>query len=183
MTCIAGVVARGAVHLGGDSIAIGGYAMDVRTTPKVWRRGWFVIGCAGSLRAADVLRYRFAPTPPPADPSFDLHRYMATDFVDALRDVLKAHGVLAVENNAEEVQAELLVGARGRLFTIDDDLQVGESEHAFAAIGCGRDLAMGALYATKGAPRSRLTKALHAAESFSAGVRAPFRFATLPRSR
>jgi hypothetical protein len=171
------------VHLGADSIAIGGYAMDVRTTPKVFRRGWFVIGCAGSFRAWDVIRYRFAPTPPPASPSFDLHRYMATDFVDALRDVLKTHGVMVVENNTEEANLSLLVGIRGRLFTLDEDLQVGESEHAFAAIGCGRDLAMGALYATKGAPRARLTTALRASEAFSAGVCAPFRFATLPRSR
>jgi ATP-dependent protease HslVU (ClpYQ) peptidase subunit len=182
VTCVCGIVDRGAVHLGADSIAIAGYTMEVRATPKVVRRDWFVIGCAGSFRAWDVLAYRFAPTPPPASPSFDLHRYMATDFVDELRTVLKAHGVMVVENNAEEVNASLIVGIRGRLFTLDDDLQVGESTTAYAAIGCGRDLALGALYAVgkKGSPRSRLTTALRAAQTFSAGVRAPFRFATLP---
>jgi ATP-dependent protease HslVU (ClpYQ) peptidase subunit len=183
MTCVAGIVERGGVYLGGDSIAVGGYAMEVRAMPKVFRHGPFVIGCAGSFRVADVIRYRFEPPLP--DAASDLHRYMATVFADTLRDVLKAHGVVNVENNIEEAPAELLVGVRGRLFTVNDDFHVGESVHRFAAVGCGSDLAMGALYAlgTRGTPRERLTKALHAAEAFSAGVRAPFRFATLTRDR
>jgi ATP-dependent protease HslVU (ClpYQ) peptidase subunit len=178
VTCVAGIAERGAVYLGADSIAIGGYAMDVRATPKVFRHGAFLIGCAGSFRVADVIRYRFEPPPLTRD---DLHRYLATAFVDALRDVLKGHGVAVVENNAEESPAEILVGVRGRLFTIDDDLHVGESCHGFAAVGCGRDLALGALYAlgSRGTPRRRLTTALTAAESFSAGVRSPFTFATI----
>jgi ATP-dependent protease HslVU (ClpYQ) peptidase subunit len=128
-----------------------------------------------------VIRYRFDPPPPNGT---DLHRYMATTFVDALRDVVKSHGVAVVENNAEISPAEMLVGVRGRLFTIDDDLHVGESTHGFAAAGCGRDVALGALHALgrKGSPRTRLTAALHAAEAFCAGVRAPFRFATLGRT-
>jgi ATP-dependent protease HslVU (ClpYQ) peptidase subunit len=182
MTCVVGIAERGAVYLGGDSIAVGGYTMDTRATPKVFRHGPFVIGCAGSLRASDVLRYRFAPNAPPK--KFDLHRYMATDFVDAVREVLKAHGVMVVENGAEATPTEFIVGLRGRLFTLDDDLQVGESTHGFAAVGCGRDLALGALYAMPtGDPRARLTTALRAAQAFSAGVRAPFRFATLSRER
>lgn len=183
MTCVCGIAERGRVYLGADSIAVGGYSMDVRATPKVFRRGPFVIGCANSLRAADVIRYRFHPLPLPVNPSFNLHRYMATDFVDALRDVLKAHGVMVVENSAEEAPLELVVGVRGRLFTLDDDLQVGESTHDFAAVGCGRDLALGALYASTGTPRTRLTTALRAAQAFSAGVRAPFRFVTLAKER
>lgn len=182
MTCICGIAERGAVYLGADSIAVGGYLMELRTTPKVFRHGPFVIGCAGSLRASDVIRYRFAPNAPP--PKFDLHRYMATDFVDAMRDVLKSHGIMVVENGAEETPTEFVVGLRGRLFTIDDDLQVGESTRGFTAVGCGRDLALGALYALQsGDPRARITTALRAAQAFSAGVRAPFRFITLQRER
>ena len=182
MTCVVGIAERGAVFLGADAIAVGGYAMQTRATPKVFRHGPFVIGCANSFRAADVIRYRFEP-PPPYDADDDLHRYMATAFVDALRDALKSHGVTVIENNAEEVPANLLVGIRGRLFVIDDDFHVGESCHAFDAVGCGSDLALGALHALggTGSPRTRLTKALHAAQAFSAGVRGPFTFVTLPR--
>lgn len=183
MTCVCGIAERGGVYLGADSIAVGGYTMDVRATPKVFRHGPFVIGCANSFRAADVIRYRFEP--PPLPRTADLHRYMASAFVDGLRDALKTHGVTSVDNNAEASPIELLVGVRGQLFTIDDDLHVGASEHRFAAAGCGRDLALGALYAlgTNGTPRARLSTALHAAQAFSAGVRAPFRFVTLARDR
>jgi ATP-dependent protease HslVU (ClpYQ) peptidase subunit len=183
VTCVVGLVDRGAVYLGGDSIAVGGYSMDVRATPKVFKHGPFVIGCAGSLRAADVVRYRFSPPLPPDSHTLDLHRYMATDFVDELRTALKSHGVVVVENNAEEAPCDFIVGVRGRLFTIEGDLQVGESTRGYASIGCGREAALGALYAlgSKGTPRSRLTAALGAAEAFSAGVRGPFRFAAVAR--
>ena len=182
MTCIVGIAEHGNVYLGGDSIAVGGYSMHVRATPKVFRLGAFVIGCANSFRAADVIRYKFEPPPLPK-PGADLHRHMAAVFVDALRDALKSHGASVVENNAEQAPAELLVGVRGRLFAIDDDFHVGESCHDFAAIGCGGDVALGALHALgrSGTPRARLTSALNAAQAFSAGVRGPFNFVTLRR--
>jgi ATP-dependent protease HslVU (ClpYQ) peptidase subunit len=183
VTCVAGIAERGAVYLGGDAIAVAGYSMHTRDLPKVFTLGPFVIGCANSFRAADVVRYKFAPpTPQPKD---DLHCYMATTFVDALRETYKAHGVAVIENSAEEVPCEMLVGVRGTLFTVEDDFQVGVPRGGIAAVGCGGDVALGALYALgkRGTPKSRLTTALHAAEAFCAGVRAPFSYVTLRRPR
>ena len=178
MTCVVGLVERGAVHLGGDSIAIAGYDMHIRDTPKVFRRGALIIGCCGSFRLADVIRYHFAPLAPPT--KGDLHRYMATDFVESLREACKARGVAAVENNVEGVEGSVLVGLRGQLFVIDDDFQVGSPAAGFTAIGCGSQIALGALHALRtGTPRRRLTVALEAAEAYSAGVRGPFHFVSL----
>ena len=177
MTCVAGVTHKGAVYLAGDSIAIGGLDMHVRDTPKVFRRGPFVLGCAGSFRLADVVRYHLGTVPRPAG---DLHRYMAVDFVENLRDACKARGIASIENNVEEVAGGLLVGVAGRLFTIDEDFHVGEPSGGFAAIGCGFAVALGALHATpKVPPRTRLTTALTAAVRFSAGVRGPFHHVSL----
>lgn len=181
MTCVVGTVHKGAVHLAGDSIAIGGYEMHVRDTPKVFKRGPFVIGCAGSFRLADVVRYHMGPVPVP---SGDLHRYMAVDFVESLREACRARGVSEVENNVEGVAGALMVGVHGRLFVVDDDFHVGEPADGFTAIGCGAQVALGALYATpKVPPRTRLTTALHAAVRHNAGVRGPFHYVSLRKSR
>lgn len=115
MTCVCGIAESGRIHLGGDAIAVGGYSMHVRTTPKVFASGPFVIGCASSFRAADVVRYKFSPPLP--HPTDDLHCYMATVFVDALRDALKTNGVQSVENSVEEVEMSMLIGVGGQLFT------------------------------------------------------------------
>ena len=65
----------------------------------------------------------------------------------------------------------------GQLFVVESDYQVGVTADSYAAVGCGADIALGALYGTAGSdmpPRKRVTTALRAAERFSAGVRAPF---------
>jgi hypothetical protein len=65
----------------------------------------------------------------------------------------------------------------GQLFAVYDDYQVGRAADGFAAVGCGDEIALGALYATAGTglkPRKRVLVALNAAERFNAGVRGPF---------
>ena len=67
--------------------------------------------------------------------------------------------------------------SEGTFFYIDEDFQVGENLPEFSACGCGVDLALGALYATRNLKLSatkRLTMAMEVAQEFSAGVRAPF---------
>ena len=76
-----------------------------------------------------------------------------------------------------EVGGTFLVGVRGRLFAVYDDYQVASAADGFAAVGCGDQVALGALYATAGTgmrPRARVRTALAAAERFSGGVRGPF---------
>jgi hypothetical protein len=61
------------------------------------------------------------------------------------------------------------------LFNIDVDFQVGEALDGFEAVGCGGDIAKGALFATLSyPPRERILLALQASERFNSGVRGPF---------
>jgi hypothetical protein len=63
---------------------------------------------------------------------------------------------------------------------VHSDFQVGEPDDDFAAVGCGDDVAHGAMYATYGrTPRARLHTAMMAAERFSNGVRGPFVYAVI----
>lgn len=175
MTCIVGLVEDGKVSLGGDSAGTAGWSLTLRKDAKVFRNGAFLIGGTSSFRMLQLLRYAFVP---PALPSFDaentLEKYMATTFVDALRDCFKTGG-FAQRSSEQESGGQFLIGVRGRLFHLDTDYQVGESLANYDACGCGADAALGALFATPTMQaRKRVELALKAAEYHNAGVRGPF---------
>ncbi|WBB78750.1 hypothetical protein O7606_21425 [Micromonospora sp. WMMD882] len=173
MTAIVGLAQDGTVHIGGDSAGVSGLSLSVRADSKVFHTGRYLFGFTTSFRMGQLIRYSFDPPKPKKG---DLAAFMSTTFVDALRDCLKAGGWARKENDREE-GGTFLVGVRGRLFTVYDDYQVAQAADGFAAVGCGEDIALGALYATAGTglkPGRRVKVALRAAERFSAGVRGPF---------
>jgi hypothetical protein len=109
---------------------------------------------------------------------------MVTTWTDALRTCLRDGG-WARKDSEQEQGGTFLVGVSGRLFVVGGDYQIGEPADGYAAVGCGEDLALGALHATTALglkPRRRLTHALAAAEHHSAGVTGPYVYATTPRA-
>lgn len=180
MTCIVGLVEEGHVYLGGDSAGIGGWSLTVRKDKKLFRNGEFLIGGTGSFRLIQLLQYAF--TPPTYDPDSDLGKYMATTFIDAVRQCLKDGG-LAEKKSEQESGGYFLVGFAGRLFFIEADYQVGEALCGYNAIGTGGEIAKGVLYATPDVqPRKRIELALRGAEEHNAGVRGPFYIEVLTAS-
>ncbi|MEU7403823.1 hypothetical protein [Streptomyces sp. NPDC044948] len=180
MTAIVGLVHEGTVFIGGDSAGVSGYGLTVRADQKVFATGPYVMGFTTSFRMGQLLRYAFEA---PAPETEQLEKFMTTAFVDGVRETLKAGGWLKKDSEQEE-GGTFLVGVAGRLFVVDDDFQVGEAADEYAAVGCGDELALGALYATAKLgmdPGPRLTTALLAAERFSAGVRGPFTLVSTPR--
>ena len=171
MTCIVGIVKNKKVYIGGDSAFISGWGIVVRPDEKVFQRDGITFGCAGSPRAANLLRYHLRIPEPSGN---DLLRYMATDFVNAMRDCFKEGGYAERENEAESISSVFLIGVLGRLFECDSDYQMKEVRD-YAAIGSGEDAALGALFATRQkAPIARIQIALEAAEAYSWSVRGPF---------
>jgi hypothetical protein len=173
VTAIVGLVHQGTVYVGGDSAGVSGYSMTVRADAKVFTVGPYLLGFTTSFRMGQLIRYALDPPTPAGD---DLDRFMATTFVDAVRACLKAGGWAKKENDREE-GGTFLVGVAGRLFTVEEDYQVGASADGYAAVGGGSEIALGALFATartRMAPERRVLVALQAAERFSAGVRGPF---------
>jgi hypothetical protein len=172
VTCIVGLVDGDKVWIGGDSAGVGGYDLTVRADEKVFRNGPMLFGFTTSFRMGQLLRY--ALTIPDHDPRAPIEKYMATTFVDAVRTCLKDHGWASRKYDSEE-GGQFLVGYRGHLFYIGSDYQIGRSLDGFDAVGCGADVARGALFATPDLPaKVRLETALSAAERCSAGVRGPF---------
>lgn len=180
MTCIVGLEHEGDVYIGGDSAGVyeSNFGLMVRADEKVFvrerRNERWVFGFCGSFRVGQLLRYKLA-LPEPEDDD-DLYQFMVTKFVDAVRITLDEGGALMTKSGVETAET-FLVGLRGQLWIVEDDMQVGRAVDPFMAIGCGDHLAAGAMHATQNfdvGPNDRVLAALSAAERFSAGVRAPF---------
>lgn len=174
MTCIAGLVHKGKIYIGGDSAGVdSSYSLSVRADRKVFRNGDMIFGICGSFRMGNLLQHRLVV--PNYDSQVDPHKYMVNDFVDAVRHCFHVGGYLLKEDNLESTDGDFLCGVGGRLFGIYGDLQVGETLDDYAAVGCGGPIAEGSLYSTKGKPPGvRIQTALEAAENHSGGVRGPF---------
>ncbi|MFG2037085.1 hypothetical protein [Dactylosporangium sp. NPDC048998] len=172
MTAIVGLVHQGTVYVGGDSAGASGWSLTVRADSKVFHNNGYLFGFTTSFRMGQLIRYSLKPPRPVGD----IERFMATRFIDAVRECLKAGGWARRDSEREE-GGTFLVGVKGRLFTVHDDYQVAEAADGYAAVGVGDEIALGALFATaqsRMAPQRRVEIALRAAERFSAGVRGPF---------
>lgn len=172
MTCIVALRdTSGTLWMGGDSAGVAGWEVTLTAQPKVFRLGDMLIGYTTSFRMGQLLQYALVL---PEIDAADLHRYMVTKFIDAVRLCLKAGGY-AKKENEEERGGCFLVAVHGRIFRIDNDYQVFEDAFGTDAVGCGEAYARGALYANPHLePQKRIVQALEAAALYSTGVRAPF---------
>lgn len=174
MTCIAGVVENGRVHIGADSAGIESWNVTIRKDPKVFRRGEMIFGVAGSFRVNQLLRYSLKI--PKHIKGVSDHKYLCTVFADAVRDCLKAGGSAKKKEEEEEFNALFLLGYRGHLYGFESDYQVAMVHENYSAFGCGKIPALGSLYSTDHLhPETRIKKALKASEHFNMGVRGPFK--------
>lgn len=178
MTCVVALRDGDRVIMGCDSVGVSGYSARNRSDPKVYRVGDMLIGFTTSYRMGQILGYSLRPAQPLE--GVDLHEYMATHFVDVVREALKKGGATKVDNNVETC-GDFLVAWRGRIFNVSSDFQVGESPDGYDAVGCGEEIARVSLYTSGlliGMPtaQDRVALALATAAEFSIGVRAPFKF-------
>lgn len=166
MTVIAGVVSGGKVYIGGDSAGVNSNGdLQIRKDPKVFIRGEFLVGVAGSWRAVQQIRYEIDF---PKCSSGDEHYMTYGMLLPAIRKGIRL---------SDDEDFETMIGFRGRLFHTYGTRQVSEEIADYEACGCGAQVARGAMYAGYPhmiRPQSLLTSALEAAERFCSGVRAPF---------
>jgi ATP-dependent protease HslVU (ClpYQ) peptidase subunit len=172
VTCIVGVEHEGEVFIGGDSAGVAGWALSLRADEKVFRNGPFIMGFTTSFRMGQLLRYSLGVVEQTDEQ--DDYEFMCTTFVNAVRACLKDGGLAKIENGVEEGGC-FLVGYRGALYSVEDSFQVGRTQRGYHAIGCGDDVAIGALAALRDIdPEKRVILTLEIAEAHNAGVRGPF---------
>lgn len=181
MTCIIGYAKKGVVWIGGDSAGVGGYNLQIRSDEKVFKKDKMIFGFTSSFRMGQIIRYCL--TIPEQYQSKEDYEYLCSDFMDALIKCFSDKGYLKKKDEVK-VGGVFLLGYRGNLYTVYDDFQVSKLVKDYNAVGCGEDLAMGAMFATEEtdwSPESRINKALSAASEHSAGVAPPFNIVKLEK--
>lgn len=179
MTCIVGIKTPHGILLAADSAGADSVTWAVRRDAKLFTvqtldmRDTFLIGYTTSFRMGQILRYSFQP--PFRSSTVDAFQYLATDWVDAVRDCFKGKGFTRKESEGEEAGGEFLVGFAGRLFTVESDYQIAENADNYAAVGSGRQVAYGALHATTqiADAKERAEIAIRAAAHHTPFVREP----------
>lgn len=179
MTCIIGLEHEGSVYMGGDSAGVADLFLQVRTDPKVFINKDFIFGFTSSFRMGQILQYDFIP--PKHPPKKSDMAYLVTDFITAVRVAFSSKGFIS-KNEERETGGNFLMGYRGKLYEVDCDFQVGKQSINYASVGCGAELAAGAMHALADVkdPIERITRAMDAAEYFSTGVSKPYLILKLP---
>lgn len=171
MSCIAGLCVAGDVYLCGDSIShdeVTGL-IDIRASKKVYALGSeIVVGFAGSWKLGQVIQCSFKP---PKLPVNITEKWMFMTLMPKLLESLTASST-TVEDSA------ILIGVRDKLFFVDSDMSVYESDETYFAIGAGAAVALGALHALTNVgthePQVIVESAIRAAAYHHSVVRPPY---------
>lgn len=182
MTCIIGVVDKidDCVWIGGDSLGSNGYTKAIQELPKIFKNKIFtnvVMGSTSTFRHIDLLKYS-STLFEKADfyTNADInHEYMVTIFIPNIIKLFK-EGLISYPEHKRG--ANFLVGAKNKLFEIQEDYSVLQPIKQFAAVGSGGLAAEASLFTTEGMALTtvqRIEYALKAAESCCCGVQRPFK--------
>jgi len=184
-TCIVAVRGEdGSITMGGDRAI--SYASTLFKTgePKVFELvgeegEQFLVGCSGAMRAINPIQHGF--TPPRHKKGVADMLYMITEFLPALRIVMKKARAIYSENGRLDADVWALIGYRNYIYSFDafEVVQIDDDEFA---TGSGMDFALGSLYTTKESdltPTDRVTWALEAAAFYNPYVADPFDIVTI----
>ena len=138
MTCIVGMIENGKAHFGADSASVDspGDFIEQWKTPKIFKKGDFIIGFAGLYSVGQIVRLSLVL---PKIDDMEIEEYLVSKFIPALKKILLK------ENIKDDDDWVLLIGYKDRLFVLGDDYSVGEPSEGFTAMGTGRNLALGSL--------------------------------------
>lgn len=179
MTCIVAIAQDGKVFMGADSEMsdTDDNLILQKKLPKIFTRGEYGVGYAGSARFGLLMEHNFTYPAVPAKLKTveQLETFLNKTFVPKLRNyVINTLGV----DEKERGEFVALIGLRGHIFELDEDWAIYSLEKNYTSIGSGASLAMGSMYSTTkwSDANKRLECALGAATEFSAGVGRPFNF-------
>lgn len=181
MTCVIGYLSNGNAYLGADSEGSNCISRDIYYNRKVFYKNGLLIGCAGSYRAAQILKYKF--NPPFQEQIVDLPKqnceayYMNCVIADSIKQVFTDNGFAEIENNRNSAAGSfILILYKNKIYEVQSDYSVLETVHNFSSIGCGADFARGSMFVLDPAqisPEKKIELAIESAKTFSPGVGGP----------
>jgi len=171
MTCVVALKQNNKVYMGCDSISVSGDTYTLTGDVKVFKKDKMIFGCAGSVRARQILQYNFKI---PKQKTKNDHEYMCTDFISELQNTFKdTH--FGTQKSIEG--SNFIVGYNNNIYVIYSDYQVNINSHDYVSIGSGTDFSNGSLCTTKNMnilPEEKIRLALKAAEAHCTTVHGPF---------
>ena len=180
MTLIVGLEnSDGKVYIGSDNGIFGGDDKWNAHEDKVFRKRNYLIGCAGSIRLGQIIRYHFDP---PIFKSGNIYKFLVNRFVKNLVNCIHKYSPdIYSEVGAKDIDLEILLGYKGKIFTIGNDLGVyRDVANKFNVIGANGDVAKGVLFASEKLskdlhPEQRIKLAFEGTAKFTTTVVPPYR--------
>lgn len=161
MTVVVGMADKGNVWIGADSQTSRSDTACETRERKVFRRGELIFGVSGECTMRMVVLYA---DDFPEVGRMNAERYIATRFIPWLRSALKKQEVLTIDSAVATTKTHLVVGVRGKLFLISQDLSAISPKSGYITSGCGYRYALGSLSETAGLPpEQRVRRAVRAA--------------------
>lgn len=178
MTCIVGIVDKTlkTTYIGGDSLGSTNSFKVVRKDRKVFKPKKLNNVCVGftsSFRMGNILSYN--------DDLFVkdeilTHENMVKNFIPRLSKAF-SEGGYQTKDSDQISGGTFLVAQDDKLYKVDSDYQVAESDDLYDACGCGYIAALSSLYTTSKMnldPVERIRLALQSATKIVPGVEPPF---------
>lgn len=144
MTVIVAARTGDAVTLACDEQTSWGWLKDYTDRPKLWVDGAFVVGGAGSVRAAQVVRH-FTTWPKFRPYETTWERFLVREAVPAIRKGAEGQGVTKSDSGVETIGTTLLVATGRVLAEVSGNGAVSVSRSGRWAIGSGANEALGYL--------------------------------------
>jgi ATP-dependent protease HslVU (ClpYQ) peptidase subunit len=174
MTTIIGIQGPGWFVMAGDSRITGDHMIyDSQSTPKVIKRGSYVIGISGDSAPGDVLTYTWKP---PVINLTDPIKHMGSVVIPSIRNAFSRHDVPI---GSKKTEYRYLIGFNQTLFYVDYDLAFYQDALDIYTLGSGGELAKGYLLAKEPGIYKTPLAASRAAKSAIETV-ARIDFATFP---
>lgn len=172
MTCIVGIEVKeknglGKVVIGGDTQGSSWSHKATYTQPKVFEKNGIVFGYTTSYRFGQLIEHALRDM---ATPKGDVYAWLVQVLVPSIR--------AALTDGGWEGGGTCIIGARGEVWTLQDDFSVLRSTCGYSAVGSGCEYALGCLAGLTEAKKPKtvddhsdiVKKAIEAAGMFSPTV-------------
>ena len=145
MTTLLGIQYKNSVLLGADSqITEDNFKTLSTATPKIIRRGRYLIGITGDTRPGDILTYNWRP--PTFRNSDDPVQHMGKKVIPSIIKAFNEGGyVWADKDDKDDAGFDYLIAFNGNLFHIACDMSFIQADNHIYGLGSGGQLAFGYL--------------------------------------
>lgn len=130
------------IILASDKMASNYYSKQITKESKIFEKNGFHIGCTTSFRMIQILKHIWYP--PDRKIKQNTEQYLYKDVVESIRACFKANGF---GDATKEVYGNFILIYENRIFEMQNDLSLMESEMIVTAVGSGEDYAIASIMA------------------------------------